>query len=561
MERMKFSKLSLLSNKERRGLQIDLSAPATVLVAGNGFGKSAILKSLYDALGAKPHKLDDDWRGAAVTSLLEFSIGTTQYAALKSSDTYTILDHDKSVLLSTQHVTSVLGPYLGEICSFRLVLANKKDETKVPPPSYIFSPYYVDQDASWQNPWRSFVDLTMFPNSPKALSEYHSGLRPNAFYEAKAQRDRLKAEFNKIDAERKAVDQAYRRIGDTMTGAVISIDLDEFKNEAESLVRESQALHDAQTRYRNELATINEEYHLWLEHVGVVEAALRETDDSFKQALVEAPEVDCPMCGQHYENHVADQFELVADKDELLHALQIGRQKVRELTDTRNHHKNRLDEVVDAIDRVNGILAVHRRDISLRDVVTAQGKSEARRALSERLAELDAEAGEKQRLIADAEERMRETESKHRRLEILTYFADTLGKFTSELDVNMPTSKRDVIQGAKFGRGSEGPRGLAAYYYAFLQTAGQYGSSAFCPIVIDAPNQQGQDKGHLDQIIRFLLTRAPANAQIIIGTEAISDHQGANVIDVTHKKKQVLREDRYDEVADYVRPFLTQSIL
>src|ERR1700733_3075865 len=99
MERMRFSKLSLLSNKERRGLQIDLSSPATVLVAGNGFGKSAILKSLYDALGAKPHKLDDDWRGAAVTSLLEFSIGTTQYAALKNSDTYTILDHDKSVLL------------------------------------------------------------------------------------------------------------------------------------------------------------------------------------------------------------------------------------------------------------------------------------------------------------------------------------------------------------------------------------------------------------------------------------------------------------------------------
>lgn len=156
---------------------------------------------------------------------------------------------------------------------------------------------------------------------------------------------------------------------------------------------------------------------------------------------------------------------------------------------------------------------------------------------------------------------MRETESKPRRQEILTYFTDTLARFTSELDVNMPKGKRDVIQGAKFGRGSKGPRGLAAYYYSFLQTAGQYGSSVFCPIVIDAPNQQGQDKGHLDQIIRFLLTKAPANSQIIIGTEAIADHQGAKMIDITHKKKQVLREDKYDEVAEYVRPFLTQSIL
>ena len=403
--------------------------------------------------------------------------------------------------------------------------------------------------------------FSMFPNSPRALAEYHSGLRPNAYYEAKAERDRLKSEFNRIDAERKAVDQAYQRIGDTMAGAVLSIDIAEFKGETESLVRESQSLHDAQTSYRNELAAINEEYHLWLEHVGVVEASLRELDESFSQALVEAPEVDCPMCGQHYDNRVADQFELVADKDELLHALQIGRQKVRELTDTRNTQKNRLDEVVAGIERVNSILAAHRREISFRDVVTAQGRSEARRVLSERLSELDTEAGEAQRLIAGAEERMRETESKLRRQEILTYFADTLSKFASELDVNMPKSKRDVIQGAKFGRGSQGPRGLAAYYYAFLQTAGQYGSSAFCPIVVDAPNQQGQDKGHLDQIIRFLLTRAPEDAQIIIGTEAISDHHGAKVLDVTHKKQQVLREDKYDEVVEYVRPFLMQSIL
>ena len=53
MAQMKFSTLSLLSQKERRGLQIDFSAPATVLVAGAGFGKSAILKSLYEGTGCQ----------------------------------------------------------------------------------------------------------------------------------------------------------------------------------------------------------------------------------------------------------------------------------------------------------------------------------------------------------------------------------------------------------------------------------------------------------------------------------------------------------------------------
>jgi predicted ATP-binding protein involved in virulence len=52
MKQMKFSKLSLLSQKEQRGLQLGFTSPRTVLVAGNGCGKSAILKSLYETLGA-----------------------------------------------------------------------------------------------------------------------------------------------------------------------------------------------------------------------------------------------------------------------------------------------------------------------------------------------------------------------------------------------------------------------------------------------------------------------------------------------------------------------------
>lgn len=152
MEQLKFLRLSLLSKKERRGLQIDLSAPATVLVAGNGFGKSAIIKSLYDTLGAKPHMVDDDWRDASVMTLLEFTIGSKRYAALKIGEEYTILDEGKTVLLSTRDVTSTLAPYLANILSFKLVLANKREEIQTPPPSYIFAPYYVDQDVSWQIP-------------------------------------------------------------------------------------------------------------------------------------------------------------------------------------------------------------------------------------------------------------------------------------------------------------------------------------------------------------------------------------------------------------------------
>jgi len=560
MAQIKFSRLSLLSQKERRGLQIDFSAPATVLVAGNGFGKSAILKSLYEVFGAKPHKVDHSWRNATVTVLLEFTLGTQQFSALKIGDTFTIQDHAKNVLINTTHITAELAPFLADLLSFKLVLANKKDQIKIPPPSYLFAPFYVDQDRSWQKAWDAFSDLRMYPNSAKSLSEYHSGLRPNGFYEAKAERDRLKAELTKIEAERQAVDHAMRRIRESMPALPLAIDLATFSEETERLVSEGQALHNAQSRYRIELSGINEEFHLWSEHVAVVEAALGELDTSFKDALEEAPEVECPMCGEHYNNHIADQFELVADKDELFQTLQVGRHKLKELQSKLSDQRLKLDGVATAIAKVQQILAIHREDVSLKDVVTAEGRNEAQRVIQERLTVLDTECGEKQRLIVDAEKRMQDAESIKRKQAIKMFFSDSLARFTTDLDVRLPDKTRDTLQGLHIGRGSETPRALAAYYYAFLHTAKEHGSSAFCPIVVDSPNQQGQDKGHLEQIMQFLLTKMPAGAQVIIGAETMAAGSDAAVIDVSFKKNQVLREDAFETTLHHMRPFLRQSI-
>jgi hypothetical protein len=131
-----------------------------------------------------------------------------------------------------------------------------------------------------------------------------------------------------------------------------------------------------------------------------------------------------------------------------------------------------------------------------------------------------------------------------------------------QLDVRVPDARQLNLQGLYIGRGSEGPRALAVYYYSFLHTAKNHGSSAFCPIVVDAPNQQGQDKDHLRRIMQLLLNEAPSHAQVIIASETAPPSTVDTVIlDVSWKKDQVLRDDKYEEVLDYVNPFLAQSAL
>src|ERR1700755_34585 len=64
------------------------------------------------------------------------------------------------------------------------------------------------------------------------------------------------------------------------------------------------------------------QHQLWSEQVALLRGALHEVEEEFTGALEQSHEVECPMCGQRYRNHIADQFELLADKDELLLALQ-----------------------------------------------------------------------------------------------------------------------------------------------------------------------------------------------------------------------------------------------
>ncbi len=561
MQKMRFSKLSLLSQNEQRGLQVDFSSDRTVLVAGNGFGKSAILKSLYENLGAKPHKIDKAWTDAKVISLLEFSIGPQSFASLKLGNNFTIFDNQKNVSISTNHITSELAPHLAELLDFRLVLADKKDEIRTPPPSYAFAPFYVDQDSSWQKVWSSFKDMSMFSNSARSLAEYHSGMRPNAYYEAKAKRDQIKAELAAIEAERQALHQALQRIRESMVGAPLALTLDAFIHDTERLVSEGQTLHTEQAKYRTELAALNEEHQLWKDHVTLVESALTEIDDTFTGSLEQPADVECPMCGHHYHNQIADQFDLVADKDDLLLALQSGRSHLKDVHSRLAIHRQKLEDVTASIERIHEVLAIKREDISLRDVVAAEGRSEAQRYFQDRLATLDADYGSKTRLMQMSESQMAEADSRKRKADIRAYFSKQLQAFAKDLDVRIPDPDKLSLQGLHIGRGSEGPRALAAYYYAFLQTEHKHGSSTFCPIVIDAPNQQGQDQGHLQTIMNFLLSKGPTDAQIIIGAETVAASADVNVIDISWKKDHVLRDDAYAQTLDYIQPFLHQSIL
>jgi hypothetical protein len=556
---LRFSNLCLLSQHERRAFSLSFSSEATVLQAGNGFGKSAVLKSLYNALGAQPHRIDSHWRSANVQTLLEFTVDRAPYIVLSGRGTYAIFDAAGRLQLRTTSVGTDLTDYLAKLLDFQLEMLDRKEEAITPPPNYMFAPFYIDQDASWDRPWASF-DRFYLNNSSKTLAEYHSGLRPNEYYAAQTARNLLQVHRKELEAERAVLHQTLSTMQLLVSDITLSFDLNDFQEESAQLIEESRQLHEDQANYRQRLADISEERRLWSGQHDLVTATLAEMDENFADALKRPSEIACPTCGHHYHNAIADQFEIVQDKDGLYNALIISHEKMRELDATAQTERNNISEIEERIARINHILDVRKSDLSFNDVVVAQGRNEAGKIIRGRISAIDENISRKRAREDEEAETMRAAVSAKRTREIKGYFKDRLFEFADYLSVRVDTERAPSMVSIPFGRGSEGPRGRIAFYYAFLHTARRYSSSAFCPIVIDAPNQQGQDD--MERVMRFIIDKRPPESQVIVATEDLYGltEADATIVHVGKRQNQLLDEDRYEEVSEIVRPYLGQLI-
>lgn len=337
--------------------------------------------------------------------------------------------------------------------------------------------------------------------------------------------------------------------------APITLTLADFENETQRLVTEVERLERVQGGFRRTIGAFAEQRTLWEDELRVLDKAIQELDQDIEVAVTLPASVDCPMCGQHYTNDIGGQFELIADRHDLEEARNAALRHLSQVITEISAQRDNLRETSEAFERVSAVLATHRENISLQDVIASAGRTEAVRILQDRLSEHDQKMGELDRMMEDAEDRMEKADDPNRATKIMSFYKDALFSNAEDLDISLDESTS--LQGIDVGRGSAGPRGLAAYYYAFCQTAREFPNSAFCPLVLDEPNQKGQDKVHLPMVIRFLFDKAPEDSQVIVAAEKAPPNLAAEVIDVSWKANQLLRPNLYDEVAAEIASYAT----
>ncbi|WP_144428252.1 hypothetical protein [Azospirillum thiophilum] len=556
MRILKFSRLCLLSQNERSGLIIKFTPSRNLIVAANQKGKSAIMKSLYEAFGTQPHKVDKKWQKASVSTLLEITINNQEYVVLRTAGYTSVYSEDRGLLIESSS-SDKLSRFWSEILDFGMLIGDEAGNPVSPSCAHIFAPFYMDQDKSWSSAWNSFKELTR-NQSKRSLAEYHIGLKSREYYIAWAQMESKKTERKKILRLRDGAHQALSALGASMPDVKVSLDLSNFESQVTSLIKEFNTLMALEELYKAKIAGLKEEKRIWQEQRDIATAALCDMDDSIRFLIKQPKEIFCPTCGNAFSNSSTAQFGLVKDQDSFIHAANRAKSLIKTVDLKIARNQNNLTKISEKLVSIRKILSFRKSGVQLIDVIRAKGKFEADSSIRARIASLDSQISGVTQEISELKRLMEHQVSQDRVEDITSFFSNILKEFCKYLDVSTPENMLSDIMPPDLGRGSTTPRSLFAYYFAVIATGRRYSVSPRCPIVVDAPNQQGQDEKHIERIMHFMFEQQPKDAQVIVASEGSYDLKlrDDEVFHVGSEGGLVLDTNQYERAMEVFRPYL-----
>jgi hypothetical protein len=563
MKKFILEEMSLISLSEKKAKKVSFHPKMTIILGGNDTGKSCLLKSIYATFGADSAIIHPNWQNAEVTSLIKFIIKDVRYYILKYSKWYSIFNSDGKLVEQFESVSKGLNEFISELFDFKLKLVNRKGEPTIPPPAFLFLPFYIDQDCSWSQNWSAFKKLHQYSKWRDTIVYYHTGIRPNEYYETKSNIEILDEKIKENENEINILKKILGKIKTKLSNTNFDIDINSFKEEIKSLLVETEKLNLVQNKLKAKLTELYNVKITLESQIKITQLALSENEKDYKFSLeeIEDDHIACPTCGAEYSNSFGERFEIAQDEQRCSELLQ---QLNNELTEVNKKIFNLDKEFVTSLEekeKLEEILQMKQGEIRLKDLIDSEGKKQVKSVFEQQQQDVVKQIESKSLEIINLNKKLKLYDNKKRKDEIVSLYKNYMNIFLNELDVNTLKESAYKNISTKINEvGSTLPRALAAYYFSILHIINKYSSTVFCPIIIDEPNQQGQDDINLPKLLRFIKNHQPDNSQLILGlenTEGI-DFDGS-IINVS-SKNSLLQQNEYDEVYEIVKPFINSCL-
>jgi hypothetical protein len=352
------------------------------------------------------------------------------------------------------------------------------------------------------------------------------------------------------------------RLEQELSNVDFDFDLVAYKKEINRLLRRCEELRQAEQRYKEKLIELDSERIRLVAQRDIVIQARKELDADyiFAHELSE-DSVDCPLCGTNFSNDIGERFAIAQDEDRCVSLLQEIEVKLGEIEDKMAQHQLSLSESSSELKRVNSILAEKKGRVTLRTVIESQGKRELSYSLKADLESTQNAIGQLDAELREIQGRIRRIEDKRTRKQIVDNYHNLMRHFCNLLNVReLDESAFSHIDADIKESGSDLPRAILAYFLSIGHTIRQYGYYTRFPLVIDAPNQQEQDRQNFQRMLQVIRDERPEGSQLVMAVvDDMGIDFGGSVVEL-HETNYSLLLDEYEALADEIRPYINANL-
>lgn len=560
MKSLVFRELWILSKAEKAGVNLSLGPDMNLLIGANDVGKSTLIKSFYHCLGADTPQINNTvWKKANPIYCVKFEAGGQAFHVVRDEKYFGVFDADKRLI--SRHVgiggENGIARFMNKLLSFDIELERQADgKLGIAGPAFYFLPFYVDQDEGWSTSWSSFVGLQQFSSYRKLMLDYHLGVRPQSYYDAKKREIEHQEQLDGIQRERISMQSARNSVEKRKVRTQVDLDPAEFRAELEKVVDKYNGIYRHQQGVLSHLKDVRNQRNAVDTELDVLRKAISELEADYRYS--ESPKtpdvVGCPTCGTEFCNSFVERFGILDDVDHCHALVDQWLKKRSDITVQLQQVEDEYKQVSVQLQEVEATLARTKENVTLSELIASEGMKEMIRTLNTDIQEMLS----REKVISDQLSENAEglKVDNTRKKKIVTWYKARMKEYLNALNVGVLSEddyKALEKQIKNNALGSDLPRALLAQYFAFLSTMNQFNSFVLCPMLIDSPFQQEQDPINRAAILDFIVTKKLPDQQMILATvsvEEFADNTGLENA-TRHEldnKLSVLRKDSYNSV-------------
>lgn len=552
MKRLLLKKLIVVSDGEQASKEVNFTDGLNLIIGENKTGKSSIIKSIFYAFGCEV-KLESDWKKLIDKYLIYFCYGKKDYCILRKGKNFKICSvNDKgahTLMFESDHFheySKALMDILGVIVD---CTTKNGDKISITPP-LLFRFQYIDQDKGWNKIADSFEKLGYIKDWKGNSIKYVVGYQNEEFYRVKQSISLVNRDIEKLNIKY----SHYSEFVDNIKNMVCSNKADhgyenilkpdnervkEFLNELDIIQKNGLLLEEKLSKLRNE------KYEKFIE-IESLKKYIDNLNRDHEFAINQDETLICPFCGTEHKNSINEHIEIVKDVQSGSEQVKLYRQAIKGIEDevlklemekkTLANRHSILKKKMESINESASILNTYKHEGRIEIInVSIKESDEVKKQLQDKTVDK-----------LNYESKLKDLKSKDRRKQISSGLKEIYTKALE--DVNVPTTYikfKDFVQVID-KTGSEVPRIILAYHTAlYLYNLGR-GENLFNWLVIDTPNQQGQDGKNLKSIDSILKYYVSGDGQVIVGSERNTGYEGqAKSVILLDKHKRCLKPEDY----------------